>query len=190
MIAASGVLCCPAAVVQRGAPNPVACTGAPTCHQWPFFIQAGAPRVLHRPPTKHSPGLPNLQAQTGETVVLGVNEISSALRRQYGNDMVPEHLGDVLRWAAIVLSLQFVPLALRCASLLQAYTHLSSAMVALELLAGQQVDPVGMQICTCQHAGQAGHCSTMSSRPIRLHIQPATVCAYSTTTSLNHAHAL
>lgn len=43
------------------------------------------------------PGLPNLQAQTGETVVLGVNEVSSALRRQYGNDKVPEHLGDVLR---------------------------------------------------------------------------------------------
>ncbi|PRW61528.1 DNA-directed RNA polymerase III subunit RPC3 isoform A [Chlorella sorokiniana] len=35
-------------------------------------------------------------AQTGETVVLGVNEISSALRRQYGNDLVPEHLGEVL----------------------------------------------------------------------------------------------
>ncbi len=44
---------------------------------------------------------PALQAQTGETVVLGVNEISSALRRQYGNDMVPEHLGDVLRWATV-----------------------------------------------------------------------------------------
>lgn len=37
-----------------------------------------------------------LQAQTGETVVLAVNEISSALRRQYGNDFVPESLSDLL----------------------------------------------------------------------------------------------